>query len=389
MRILYVNPYYKPYLGGIERIIERVGGELLTHDRVEAVGVLTTRVHFPDHWMADVPSREQIDGIDVFRCRFFPSRIPRVFHAALAGYVSPQVASVISGFKPDVIHFTYSEWWGANLAIYFSSLGLPHVLSTFFHNSPHIWSTVPLYTVNRWLVPRMHAVHVLTEMERQQIHEAYGVPLQRAIVIPPGVDIDPRIPARSLRDTTTLLAVGRLNRDKGQLDLVRMVAKLRHIPGMPPLRIWLVGEDAGAEREIKEYCRHHDLNEIVQLFGYVPDEELLRLYQQADIFALPTRVESFGLVFLEAMSHGIPVVTYGVGPVPTILTRGAVLAQPGDEADFSRSLADLILHPYRQRELGSEGYELVRALYSWRNMAHRLLAVYEETVRAPLNLDSV
>jgi len=312
-----------------------------------------------------------------------------VFHAALAGYVSPQVASVVSSFKPDVIHFTYSEWWGANLAIYLSTLGLPHVLSTFFHGNPHIWSTAPMYGVNRWLVPRMHAVHVLTEMERQQVHEAYSVPLQHAVVIPPGVDVVPRIRVRDREDATTILAVGRLNQDKGQLDLVRMAAKLRQTSGMPPLRVWLVGENAGAEAEVKEYCRRNDLDDVVQVFGNVSDEDLLALYQKADIFALPTRVESFGLVFLEAMAHGIPVVTYGVGPVPTILTRGAVLVSPGDEAGFCRSLADLILTPQRQRELGNEGHELVRGLYSWRTMAHRLLAVYEETLRAPLNLDLI
>jgi glycosyltransferase involved in cell wall biosynthesis len=389
VRILFVNPYYKPYLGGIERIIEQVGAELLAREEVEAVGVLTTRIHFPDRWMHGVPPRERIDGIDVFRCRFFPSRIPRVFHAALAGYISPQVASVVSSFEPDVIHFTYSEWWGANLSIYFSTLRLPHVMSTFFHDNPHIPTTLPLYTVNRWLVPRMHAVHVLTEMERRQVHEAYGVPLQRAVVIPPGVDLDPHMTARTREDATTILAVGRLNPDKGQLALVRMVAKLRQTSEAPPLRLWLVGENAGAEVEIKRFCQSHGLDGIVQIFGHVSDEELLELYREADIFALPTRVESFGLVFLEAMAHALPVVTYGVGPIPTILTHGAVVVPPGDEAGFCDSLADLILSPQRRRRLGHEGRDLVHGLYSWRSMADRLLRVYEQTLHAPLDLGTM
>jgi glycosyltransferase involved in cell wall biosynthesis len=382
MRILYVNPYYKPYLGGIERIIEKVGAELLARDEVEAVGVLTTRVHFPDRWMHDVPSREQIDGIDVFRCRFIPSRIPRVFHAALAGYISPQVASVVSRFKPSVIHFTYGEWWGANLTIYLSTLRQPHVLSTFFHDIPHIRSTAPLYWVNRRLIPRMDAIHTLTEMERLQVHAAYRASLERTVVIPPGVDVDEAAPQHPLREVTTILAVGRLNLDKGHLELVRMFAQLRSDPEMPRLRLWLAGDESDMGQQVRELCRREGLEEEVRLFGRVSDEELVELYRQADIFALPTRVESFGIVFMEAMAQGVPVVTYGVGPVPSILTQGAILPAPGDEDAFRAALACLIRDPERRREMGRDGYHLAAERYSWTSMADQLLAVYGDVIQA-------
>src|SRR5947209_6806547 len=109
MRILFVNPYYKPYLGGIERIIERLSAELGKQARVAAVGVLTTRAFFPDRWMPDLPAHEVIDGVEVFRLTFKPAVIRPFFHARLAGYFSPDVPRVLRRFRPDVIHFTYSE----------------------------------------------------------------------------------------------------------------------------------------------------------------------------------------------------------------------------------------------------------------------------------------
>jgi len=381
MRILYVNPYYKPYLGGIERIIEQAGTRLLTRPEVDAVGVLTTRAQYPDRWMPALPSRERMDGIEVYRCRFIPSRIPRVLHAALAGYISPQVASVVSHFKPSVIHFMYGEWWGANLTIYLSTLHHPHVLSTFFHNIPHIRSTAPLYWVNRRLIPRMDAIHTLTDMERLQVHEAYRARLERTVVIPPGVDVDAEAPQHPQRDVTTILAVGRLNPDKGQFELVRMFARLRAEPGMPPLRLWLAGDESDMGQRVRELCRREGL-EGVHLFGRVSDKELVKLYRQADIFALPTRVESFGLVFVEAMAQGVPVVTYGVGPVPSILTRGAIVVPPGDEDAFRAALAGLIRDPERRREMGCDGYRLAAERYSWSSMADRLLTVYTDVIQS-------
>jgi glycosyltransferase involved in cell wall biosynthesis len=389
MRILFVNPYYKPYIGGIERIIEQAGAHLLRRGEVEAVGVLTTRACFPDRWMSDLPSHERIDGIGVYRCRFVPSRIPRVFHAALAGYVSPDIASVISRFQPSVIHFTYGEWWGANLAIYLATRLRPHVLSTFFHDIPHIPSTAPLYYVNRRLIPRMDAIHTLTEMERLQVHAAYRAPLQRTVVIPPGVDVGPEAPQHPPQDVTTILAVGRLNPDKGHLELVRMFAQLRKQPAMPPLRLWLAGDESDMGPQVRALCRQEGLESEVHLFGRISDQELAALYREADIFALPTRVESFGLVFMEAMAQGLPVVAYGVGPVPSILTQGAILAPPDDETAFRAALAELIRDPERRQNLGREGHELATDRYGWSSMADRLLLLYQDVLRSHRSTQSV
>ena len=386
MRILFVNPYYKPYLGGIERIIERLSAELQTHPGVEAVGVLTTRVYFPDRVIHELPGHEIIDGVEIFRTTFKPSALPRLFHASNAGYISMDVPRILRRFKPDIIHFTYSEWWSANLAIYLSSRQTAHVLSTFFHDLPLVKRTLPLYLVNRWLTSRLGAVHVLTEVEREQVCRAYRTPRRRIVVIPPGVDVPEDIPDRSKRETVTILAVGRLNEHKGQLQLVEMVNQLLvEEPGLQ-IRVWLAGDDAGMVTAIAEFIAQQNLAAVVKILGYCTDEQLQDLYRQADIFALPTQYESFGLVFTEAMSHALPVITYGVGPIPSILKKGAIIVPPGDQEAFVVAMRCLVHERSRRLQLGLEGRQLASQLYSWRVTGERFLALYErlsnKTMRA-------
>lgn len=376
MRILFVNPYYKPYLGGIERIIERMGQELESYSDIERVGVLTTRAHFPDRWMADLPSHEMMEGVEIFRCTFRPSRIPRVFHAALAGYVSAQVRSVIKNFRPDVVHFVYGEWWAGNVNVFLASPRARHVFSTIYHDVPRTRGTWPLYVANRWLVRRMDAVHVLSQFEQRQVEAAYSAPIQRTVVIPPGVDVPASFCRRPASNVTTILAVGRLNSHKGQLRLVEMVKRLTEEIAPVALKLWLVGDDAGDRTSIEEYARQHSLGDVVTIFGHCSDQELDELYTQADIFALPTQYESFGIVFIEAMARGLPVVTYGVGPVPSILTGGALVVPPHDEAAFRCALRDLVQRPKERARLGEEGYNLVKDRYSWRATTHHMHDLY-------------
>ncbi|MEA2573868.1 MAG: D-inositol-3-phosphate glycosyltransferase [Chloroflexia bacterium] len=393
MRILYVNPYYKPYLGGIERIIEQISAYMLKQDEVEAVGVLTTRAYFPDRILTDLPAHEVIDGVDVFRCDFKPSTLPRLFHAALAGYVSLGVPRVLRRFRPDIVHATYSEWWAGNLEVYLASLRSAHIQSMHYHELPLVKRTLPLFLTNRWLLKRVDALQVQTEVERMQVHRAYGAPLSRTVIIPPGTDIPESVPDRTIRSDihpVTILAVGRVTEHKGQHDLVRMVANLLKSPGrgsLPPLRLVLAGEDAGTGERILKYVEQHGLQEVVRVVGRPSDTELAQLYRDADIFALPTRYESFGIVYIEAMSYGLPVVTYGVGPVPSILTRGSMLAPQGDEAAFSAHLEDLLRDRTLRLRLGTEARELALG-YSWERTGEQYYRLYRQVLAPRRSRDS-
>jgi glycosyltransferase involved in cell wall biosynthesis len=201
------------------------------------------------------------------------------------------------------------------------------------------------------------------------------------VVIPPGVDLPPAIPDRGGRDSVTILAVGRLSEHKGQPALVRMIARLLEETPCLPVQLWLAGDDAGAGAEIAALVADHDLVTKVRVLGHCSDAELADLYRQADLFALPTHYESFGLVFIEALAYGLPVITYGVGPVPSILTQGALLATPGDERAFLAALRRLVQEPAERMQLGAEGRALVQSRYSWPATTDRFLHLYERAIK--------
>ncbi|MHB8576445.1 MAG: hypothetical protein ACYDCQ_14065, partial [Dehalococcoidia bacterium] len=84
LRVLYLTPYYKPYLGGIERVIERMSAGMLRRPDVEAVGVLTTHFEFPRHFMPGLPERERMDGgVEVIRLPAWPAVAPPYFSVPL------------------------------------------------------------------------------------------------------------------------------------------------------------------------------------------------------------------------------------------------------------------------------------------------------------------
>lgn len=382
MRILFVNPYYKPYLGGIERIIERLSIELRQQAKVEAVGVLTTRVYHPERRLIpDLKAHEVLDGIDIFRCTFRPQKLPhifhadRIFHVDMAGYVSVDLPRILRQFKPDIVHFTNVYWWAGNLETFLCSRRAVHVVSTFFHPVPKIKRTMPHYAVNRWITKRTEAIHVLSALERDQVGEAYGAVPRRTFIIPPGMNVLTSAPNRIATGPINILAVGRLQPQKGQMQLLEMLVELRR---EADVRLWLAGADAGMGEAILQYIAQHDLTDSVSLFGHCSDEELVTLYREADIFALPTEYESFGLVFIEALAQALPVVTYGVGPIESILTKGAIVVPRNDRQGFLAALRRLVHEQGYRRTLGAEGRELVRAKYSWANMAEQFVQLYSE-----------
>ena len=116
----------------------------------------------------------------------------------------------------------------------------------------------------------------------------------------------------------------------------------------------------------------------MRFLGDIPDEKLGALYAQADIFAMTSMphkhsVEGFGLVYLEAGAHGLPVIAHDIGGVPEAVADGetGLLVAPGDGAALTQAFARLIADPALRRRLGEAG-RIRAARNSWRDSAQSL-----------------
>jgi glycosyltransferase involved in cell wall biosynthesis len=123
----------------------------------------------------------------------------------------------------------------------------------------------------------------------------------------------------------------------------------------------------------------------VRVHGRCPVEEVHRHYERADIFCLPTRREPFGIAFVEALHHGLPVVATRIGAVPDLVEHGenGYLVEVGDVDAIATCLDRLLADPALRRRMGAAGRERARARYTWPAVARRMIDEISSALGTP------
>ena len=130
---------------------------------------------------------------------------------------------------------------------------------------------------------------------------------------------------------------------------------------------------------IENFIAERRLQGEVIVTGEVSDNELAEWYAEADLFALFSRYEAFGLVFLEAMAHGTPVLTHEVGANREVLLRGAVVVPRFNEEVAAAELIRLVNDNAARRKLGHEAQEYALSEFAWPAVAEKYLEVYQHS----------
>jgi D-inositol-3-phosphate glycosyltransferase len=231
-----------------------------------------------------------------------------------------------------------------------------------------------------------------TRFEAQDLIDAYDADPGRLTVVEPGVDLGRFRPGRSDRARFGLPArghvvafVGRIQPLKGPDVLIAALAELRRRDPDVPVTVVICGGPSGSGLD-----RPTSLIELAGSLGvadkvvFLPPQrgdDLAALYRSADLVAVPSHNESFGLVALEAQACGTPVVAAAVGGLVTAVRDGhsGVLVDGHDPADWARVLDRLLAAPGRLRTLGAGAVAHARH-FSWERTASGLLEVYRAAV---------
>lgn len=263
--------------------------------------------------------------------------------------------------------------------------------------------------VERTAYQNADGVVAVSQAMRTDVHQLYGVPDERIRVIHNGIDPDQYRPTQDravlqrhgiAADTPYVLFVGRITRQKGIIHLVRAIQYLR-----PGVQVVLCAgapdtEDIGREMAEKvEQARHATANPIHWIAQVLPKEEIIPLYAQAALFVCPSVYEPFGIINLEAMACGTPVVASAVGGIKEVVVpgetgllvpleaRGPTDFEPRDPEKFARDLADainrLLDDPAKLQAMGRSSRERVERHFSWSSIAQRTLDFYRDLVAAP------
>jgi glycosyltransferase involved in cell wall biosynthesis len=183
-----------------------------------------------------------------------------------------------------------------------------------------------------------------------------------------------------------ILTVGRWDsseRYKGADTLISALPDV--LAAVPDVLLVLVGDGDDRPR-LQQLAGSCGVALATRFVSGLTQEELFACYAHCDVFALPSRGEGFGLVFLEVMAHGKPVIGGAHGGTPDVVQDGVtgILVRHGDAARLSAALVSLLAHPNCAREMGMRGRERVQAMYTFSQFELRLTSVLEEALAANL-----
>jgi glycosyltransferase involved in cell wall biosynthesis len=210
---------------------------------------------------------------------------------------------------------------------------------------------------------------------RSAIERHYRIAPRGIRLVPEGIDLarwrqlaadEPRA-----SDGATILCVARQYPRKHVADLLRALPAVRR--AIPRARAIIAG-DGPEHNALVALVDRLKLDDTVRFTGALPDAELARLYRRADLFCLPSVQEGFGIVFLEAMACGLPVVATIAAAVPEVVPAGraGLLVPPGDSAALADALIDLLADSGRRAAYGAYGQEHVQQ-YDWDRVAQVFL----------------
>jgi len=176
-----------------------------------------------------------------------------------------------------------------------------------------------------------------------------------------------------------ILTVGRLHPRKGQSFIIKA---LDYLPEdlKPKVEFWMVGNGKRSDyqKELKGLVEKSNIS--IKMLGQLDDIRLRQVYEQADIFAMTSihykkSIEGFGLVYLEASAHGLPVVAHQIGGVSDAVAHNktGLLVPPGDKIALAKAFTDLIENPDLRTSLGEAGRLWVNK-YRWNKSVDMLFS---------------
>jgi glycosyltransferase involved in cell wall biosynthesis len=221
-----------------------------------------------------------------------------------------------------------------------------------------------------------------------ELQHSFNMPANKIAVIPNGTDptvFDFAFDPRSLRSgfareyEQIVLYVGRMVREKGVHVLLEAAPKV--LAERPGTQFLFVGTGYYLD-DLKQQAWNMGVAQNTHFLGYVGDEELLQLYKIADVVAIPSLYEPFGIVALEGMAANVPVVTTDVGGLKDFVEHNVtgISTYAGDSGSMAWGLLQVLRNPELAQQIRATAYDKVNHIYNWKVIADRTHEVYKKVL---------
>jgi len=349
------------------------------------------------------------DGLRVWRIPFGGNDFIRKedMHEYLNEFVTNFLAAIRSRqITYDVVnsHYWDAGWVGQKIA---EELRIPHI------HTPHSLGWWKRHEMNgspdeleqkyrfeerirrEFLVYRS-CDHIIatTEEQLEMLTSQYDLTEKHIAVIPPGIDETRFTPVRGLErqkhrerfhmTAPTIYAVGRMAANKGYDLLIQALSVANKL--VPGTKLLLAAGSDDSERdrekedELKTLANEVGILDQIDWAQYISDDEMADYYRAADVFALSSRYEPFGMTAVEAMACGTPTVVTVHGGLHELIDFGtqALFADPTSAEEFGTILAMPLRYPHLAEELSIEGSRFARRNFGWTGIAKRTIATFDQ-----------
>ena len=345
------------------------GTEIATYNLADHLARRGHEVHVITSHDAGLPEFSEENGFSVHRIAW-----PKIRFLGIVTFWA-KVCLKIQTIKPDVFH-AQSLLCGIPAVVAKKSLKIPYV----------VWGQgSDIYLPDRFtqmtsksILQNADAVLALTEDMKQKMREICDRDIS---VVPNGIDLKRfEISSGEKKEGSakTIIFVGRLHPVKGVQYLIEAMAIVHQ--QMPDVKLVIVGD--GVERaRLEELAEKLNLNGCIQFAGQVPQESIPRLMHQADVFALSSLSESFGIVNLEAMAAGLPIVATNVGGIPDIVEEGVngFLINAKNPEEIAERVLILLQNDEMREEISANNREKAE-LYTWDKVTTKVEKEYQKAI---------
>ena len=322
------------------------------------------------------PKTESVDGYQIFR---FNNTFKLLGNSASISLLR-QLLKQRNNY--DIIHAHSHLFFSTNMCALLRKLGSSPLVIT---NHGLVSQTAPSWiqkiytpTIAKWTFKAADGIICYTESEKSKLVEL-GITPDKISVIHNGIDASLFVPAEKKETTGQILWIGRFAPGKGVDYLIEGFNCL--LQNHPDVILLMIGGNGPHKEKYVQKIHELGLSDNVVFRDFVPNSEIPKIYQDSDVFVLPSINEGIPRTILEAMSSGIPVVCTELPQLVDIVNGCGILVPLRDSQAISDAISTILSDKSFAHELGQSGREKIIAHFSWEDTVDKTLLYYEELIQ--------
>jgi glycosyltransferase involved in cell wall biosynthesis len=383
-----VNPYPGSFVHRQNRALTEKGVEIKV---ISPVPWLPFPLSIRKKWgkFGEIPQYEILDGIEIYHPRrpVIPKRFYFHFNGFLYyNFIRHVVRKSLKEFNIELIHAHVALPDGLAGALLAREIQRPLIITSHGKDTANAaWSTIHFSSHCKEAIYKAFSysskIIGVSHYVKRSILESYPtLEHEKIVVIQGGVDRYDHLRRenQTLR-VKTILSVGALIPLKGHHFTIEAVKKMTKI--FPNFRLIIVGEGEEKHNLIRQ-VEKEGLQNLVHFLNTLPHEKLLKLMALSDIFVLPSWAEGLGMVYLEAMALGLPVIGCKGQGIEDIVSHGetGLLVKPKDSEELSNLILQLLKDEGLRVKIGREGQKIVLNNYRWEDNAEKHVKLYQSLI---------